>query len=91
MQPYRIKIIAIAETPHLILYLTCCLLSVGTDAVKGKFNHVVNSFLFRLAFFSLCHVVDLMRIQTFVLIDRLDVKLNFSWTNKAIGIKLKLV
>jgi len=29
-----------------------------------------------------------MMIQTFVLIDRLDVKQNFSWTNKAIGIKL---
>jgi len=29
-----------------------------------------------------------MIVQTFVLIDRLDVKLNFSWTNKAIGINL---
>jgi hypothetical protein len=31
-----------------------------------------------------------MIIQTFVLIDRLDVKLNFSWTNKAIGINVEL-
>jgi len=74
--------------PRQILDFICGLLSAGTDAIKEKFNNVVNSFLEYLLFAIFAIQVYLMIVQTFVLIGHLDVKLNFSWTNKAIGISL---
>ena len=74
--------------PRQIIDFICGLLSAGTGAVKEKFNNVVNSFLEYLLFAIFAIQVYLMIVQTFVLIGHLDVKLNFSWTNKAIGINL---